>query len=202
MGEFYTNRRRPRAITTAAIFQALGLVFIPVLALLVIPQKWILPVAGLDINFSSWRVFLILCSATNVITFSVFYFMPESPKFLLVKGKHDEALQVLQTIFKYNTNRSPDEFPVKKIIVEESTPILKTGGKNILSIIWEQTAPIFRPPFLINTFHLVLVAFILAGTSAGLFMWMPFLFLDLLAYHQPSMTLCQSLNVGYEHKYK
>lgn len=137
-----------------------------------------------------------------MLTFSVFYFMPESPKFLLVKGKHEEALKVLQTIFKYNTNRNRNEYPVKKIIVEESIPTIKTGGKNILSIIWEQTAPIFRQPFLLNTFHLVLVAFILAGTSAGLFMWIPFIFNDLLSYHKPSMTLCQSLNVGNEIKYK
>lgn len=202
MGEFYTNRRRSRAITSAAIFQALGLVFIPVLALMVIPQKWILPVAGLDINFSSWRVFLVLCSATNMLTFAVFYFMPESPKFLLIKGKHDEALNVLKTIFRHNTNKNRSEYPVKKIIMEESIPIIKTSGKDIISIIWEQTAPIFRQPFLLNTFHMVLVAFILAGLSAGIFMWIPFIFNDLLSYHEPSFSLCQSLNKGIEIKYK
>lgn len=128
--------------------------------------------------------------------------MPESPKFLLVKGKHDEALIVLKTIFRYNTKKHSDEYPVKKIIIEESVPILKISGKNILSIVWEQTAPIFRQPFIINTFHMVLVGFILAGISAGLFMWIPFIFNDLLSYHKASMTMCQALNIGNEIKFK
>lgn len=169
---------------------------------MVIPQKLILPIPGFDINFSSWRVFLILCSATNMLTFTVFYFMPESPKFLLFKGKHDEALMVLQTIFRYNTNRKRDDYPVKKIIIEETTPSIKTSEDGIFSIIWKQTTPLFREPFRLKTFHMVLVAFLLAGIASGLFMWIPFIFNDLLSYHKPSMTLCQSLNIRNQIKYK
>lgn len=128
--------------------------------------------------------------------------MPESPKFLLIKGKHDEALNVLRTIYRHNSGKKQPEFPVKKITIEESIPIIKSDGKNVLRTIWEQTAPIMSPPFLLNTLHMVLVVFIIAGVASGLFMWTPLILNDLLSFHNPSMTLCQSLNMKNEIKYK
>lgn len=39
-------------------------------------------------------------------------FGPESPKFLVAQGKHDEALRVLQNIYAGNKGKSPEDYPV------------------------------------------------------------------------------------------
>lgn len=37
--------------------------------------------------------------------------LPESPMFLLVQGKHDETIDCLKTVYRWN-NKSDDKFPV------------------------------------------------------------------------------------------
>jgi hypothetical protein len=45
------------------------------------------------------------------------YFLPESPKFLMARGKNDEALQVFQHIFNVNTGKDASEYPVSLIFI-------------------------------------------------------------------------------------
>lgn len=41
-----------------------------------------------------------------------FYYLPESPKFLLSHGQENEALEVLKEIYSTNTGKSKDTYPV------------------------------------------------------------------------------------------
>lgn len=204
MGEFQTNKNRSRAITSAAIFHAMGMVYIPLIAYAVIPTEWNLPIEFLGINYSSWRGFLILCSATNFVLSLFISFMPESPKFLLAKGEHDEALRVLTTVFHHNTNQRREDYPVKKLVLEETVQSLAAvkGAKKILKLMWEQTAPLFRRKFILETSKLIIIIFTLGGISAGVFMWIPYYFNDLLAFHEPGLTLCQTVAYSFQVKQK
>lgn len=40
---------------------------------------------------------------------------PESPKFLMSRGRNSEALEIFQTVFSINTGRPKCEYPVKII---------------------------------------------------------------------------------------
>lgn len=204
MGEFQTNKKRSRAITCAAVLQALGMCYVPLMAYAVIPNQWTLPIDFLGINYSSWRGFIILCSATNFLLSFFISFMPESPKFLLAKGNHDEALSVLTTVFHYNTNQKREDYPVKKLVLEETIQSLASakGAKQILSLMWEQSAPLFRKEFILETTKLILIIFTLAGISSGVFVWIPYYCNDLLAFHQPDMTLCQTIAYSFQFKQK
>lgn len=61
--------------------------------------------------FKSWNLFVIICSLPSIILTCLLTKLPESPKFLLTQGKHDEALDCLRFIYRLN-NKSDEKFPV------------------------------------------------------------------------------------------
>ncbi|EPY79510.1 synaptic vesicle glycoprotein 2C [Camelus ferus] len=57
---------------------------------------------GSAYQFHSWRVFVIVCALPCVFSVVALTFMPESPRFLLEVGKHDEAWMILKLIHDTN----------------------------------------------------------------------------------------------------
>ncbi|KAJ8781904.1 hypothetical protein J1605_010652 [Eschrichtius robustus] len=72
------------------------------------PHPSCLPFPGWSFNmgsayeFHSWRVFIIVCALPCVSSVVALTFMPESPRFLLEVGKHDEAWMILKLIHDTN----------------------------------------------------------------------------------------------------
>lgn len=62
--------------------------------------------------FRSWRLLTIAYASVFIIAAILVSFGPESPKFLISQGKHDEALKVLQDIYSGNKGKSPEDYPV------------------------------------------------------------------------------------------
>lgn len=63
-------------------------------------------------------MFLVICALPSMVgSIGVFVFLPESPKFLMSQGRTDEALQVMRTIFRWNTGQPRSEFPVRYHII-------------------------------------------------------------------------------------
>lgn len=82
------------------------------IAWLIIPQKWIINLGNGDIEINSWRVFLAICSLPEFLACIAIFAFPESPRFLLLKGKTDEALEVFKKIYSVNTGKDPSTYPV------------------------------------------------------------------------------------------
>ncbi|KAH7944805.1 hypothetical protein HPB49_000746 [Dermacentor silvarum] len=59
------------------------------------------------LHFSSWRVFLLICSFPAIVSVLGLAFLPESPRFLLEMGRDVEAMCVYQQIFKMNHSNKP-----------------------------------------------------------------------------------------------
>ena len=79
---------------------------------------WIIIPSGVGIftegvHYDSWRVFVALIGIPNLIAaFLIYYYLTETPKFLFIKGRHEEALEVLRMMFFKNTGRPTEEYPV------------------------------------------------------------------------------------------
>lgn len=62
--------------------------------------------------FRSWNLFVIVCSFPSIIVACLLLKLPESPKFLLSQGKHNETIDCLKFVYRWNNNDSDDKFPV------------------------------------------------------------------------------------------
>lgn len=86
------------------MFMAFGMVYLPALAWLVVPFRSSLyfHIPLIDLDFTVWRLFIVLCALMNVATVVGIIYLPESGKFLLSQGEHDRAIDVLKTVNRWN----------------------------------------------------------------------------------------------------
>ena len=130
-----------------------------------------------------------LCASLSGFIIVLMSFLPESPKFLMVQEHHDEALKVLEKIYKWN-NKTSSAYPVSKIDLNEMLLKKKSEKPAFLKLVWEQTSPLFKSPLLFNTIRTSFVMFSLFAASSGFFMWVPDILAKLLDYKAQNLSVC------------
>uniref|UniRef100_A0A674NCD2 Synaptic vesicle glycoprotein 2C n=1 Tax=Takifugu rubripes TaxID=31033 RepID=A0A674NCD2_TAKRU len=145
---------------------------------------------GSAYQFHSWRVFVVVCALPCVSAVVALTFMPESPRFYLEMGKHDEAWMVLKHIHDTNMRArgEPERvFTVNRIKIpkqldelvemqnESTNPVLKVFAKIRAEFrgIWSTFKKCFSPPVKDNTVKLAAVWFTLSFGFYGLSVWFP-----------------------------
>lgn len=58
--------------------------------------------------FTPWRIFIIIGSMPICIAYVALLFLPEGPKYMMVTGMSDVALETLRKIFVFNSGRSSE----------------------------------------------------------------------------------------------
>lgn len=104
LAEFHTDKSRAKVISWAAMFMAFGMIYLPFVAYFVIPldAQFELYSDALGMRYGLWRFYLLLSSFVSIIIIGGMLWLPESGKFLLTTGKHDEVLQVLTQMYRWN----------------------------------------------------------------------------------------------------
>ncbi|KAB1281643.1 Synaptic vesicle glycoprotein 2C [Camelus dromedarius] len=145
---------------------------------------------GSAYQFHSWRVFVIVCALPCVFSVVALTFMPESPRFLLEVGKHDEAWMILKLIHDTNMRArgQPEKvFTVNRIKtprqIDELIEIESDTGtwyrrcfvriRTELYGIWLTFMRCFTYPVRDNTIKLTIVWFTLSFGYYGLSVWFP-----------------------------
>lgn len=141
-------------------------ILLPVSAYVVINQDWEFYIPWISINYKPWRLFFIVCALPEIIAFVILLFIPESPKFLLDSGKADEAHKVLQKMNRWN-NGKHSRFEPFEIYKENHNRNDNDDDVTFFKSIWNQTFPLFKPPFLRSTALICLVQFSLLYTAQG-----------------------------------
>lgn len=174
LGEFHNDRTRSRTVMGSSIIFALGAMVLPLIAFTIINQGWALPISFLGITYKPWRLFLLVCAIPGFLCGLVMIFLPESPKFFLTVGRDEEAIDVLKTMYRWNTGRPKSEFCVKSLIPEDDT-IRKDLSKKVSFIrtIWDQTAPLFSKQYIKVTLLICFIQFWNFVTTNGMYMWFP-----------------------------
>ncbi|KAI5724660.1 hypothetical protein M8J77_005623 [Diaphorina citri] len=179
--EFQPKHKRGSMLSSMAAFWTLGNLFVASLAWIIIPQSIGVRVPGF--LFNSWRIFLAICSIPSVIVAFLLFMLPESPKFLLARNKHEEAMQVFRHIYAINSGKDPSFYPVKSLLMEDKphhivadpkkcTSSLKTMVMEIL----ENTRLLFTKPILRFTMISITINLTFHIGYYGLMMWFPELF--------------------------
>ncbi|CAL1280473.1 unnamed protein product [Larinioides sclopetarius] len=176
-GEFLVKRHRGRHLSWLLTFWGIGGLFTALMAWLMITQP---EAEGLGTRLSSWRVFLVVCSAPALLTVFGLFFLPESPRYLLECGQDVEAMYVYQKVFRINHKQS-DEYPLSEMELparRSSTP--GPGPVGCLSdaleafeTFWSSFMQILWTPYTGVTTILIVVWTTTAFGFYGMSIWFP-----------------------------
>jgi MFS family permease len=116
LAEFVPTSHRGTNLLFIEYFWTAGTMLVPVAAYVSLGNDTIED--GKQDN--SWRVFVILCAIPSLIsTILGLIYVPESPRWLLAQGRHDEAVSILRTAAICN-GKNPDLlFPVGTQVIDE-----------------------------------------------------------------------------------
>ena len=188
--EFQPSRRRGGALSVLATFWMVGNVMVAGLAWAIIPHQ---------LAWASWRWFTLACAGPSLLVSLIFLLLPESPKFLLCQGKHDEALELLRTIFTKNTGEASSEYRVRALQREDMGPDgdnEESGG--IVKIIYKVFGflkELFTGSLWKITLILLVINFSIQFGYYGLWYWFPELFNQLTQFYETNpnvtKTVCQ-----------
>lgn len=125
--EFQPKSKRGSMLSFMAAFWTLGNLFVAGLAWLIIPAN--IGYKTPTFFYNSWQIFLLICSVPSFVVGCLLFFLPESPKFLLSRGRKEEALHIFRKIYHINTGQDVDAYPVKELIIEDEKRVVEGDEK-------------------------------------------------------------------------
>ncbi|XP_026209698.1 synaptic vesicle glycoprotein 2C-like [Anabas testudineus] len=188
--EVLAREKRGEHLSWLCMFWMIGGIYASAMAWAIIPHYGWSFSMGSAYQFHSWRVFVVVCALPCVSAVVALTFMPESPRFYLEMGKHDEAWMVLKHIHDTNMRArgEPERvFTVNRIKIpkqldelvelqnESANPALKVLFKIKAELrgIWSTFMRCFTYPVKDNTLKLAAVWFSLSFGYYGLSVWFP-----------------------------
>ncbi|XP_017471875.1 PREDICTED: organic cation/carnitine transporter 7-like [Rhagoletis zephyria] len=184
LGEFHCQKYRNRAILCGALISATAAIFFPIIAWIFINQEWEFYVPFINITFKPWRSYFLACGVPGFLCGLAMFFLPESPKYLLSAGHPDEAIKVLERMYRINTKNKEIVCPFEDITLlpDADTPIAKDKGTekgnilvSIMKSMWKQTAPLFMSEHIRKTLLSSLILYIIFFSAHGVYMWFPYI---------------------------
>uniref|UniRef100_A0A668AYD5 Synaptic vesicle glycoprotein 2Ca n=1 Tax=Myripristis murdjan TaxID=586833 RepID=A0A668AYD5_9TELE len=100
--EVLSREKRGEHLSWLCMFWMIGEIYASAMAWAIIPHYGWSFSMGSAYQFHSWRVFVVVCALPCVCAVVALTFMPESPRFYLEVGKHDEAWMILKQIHDTN----------------------------------------------------------------------------------------------------
>uniref|UniRef100_A0A8C3AG61 Synaptic vesicle glycoprotein 2A n=1 Tax=Cyclopterus lumpus TaxID=8103 RepID=A0A8C3AG61_CYCLU len=107
--EFLAQEKRGEHLSWLCMFWMIGGIYASAMAWAIIPHYGWSFQMGSAYQFHSWRVFVLVCALPSVAAISALTMMPESPRFFLENGKHDEAWMILKQV--HDTNMRAKGYP-------------------------------------------------------------------------------------------
>ncbi|KAF6206271.1 hypothetical protein GE061_017500 [Apolygus lucorum] len=185
LSEIFLKQHRDIAVLSSGMFSAIGNILQPVLALLFMwyfPLENPITIYG-DYRITSWRLFLMANAVPSLLCGVACAFFLESPKFLMEKGRKEEALNVFQTIYTVNTGLPASDYPVHHLHDMRSPSIIASSKLETNKTFWERvktgfilSSTLFRPPYISRALYYFAIQF---GAMAGLNsfrLWLPQMF--------------------------
>ncbi|XP_023940099.1 synaptic vesicle glycoprotein 2B isoform X2 [Bicyclus anynana] len=185
IGELLPQRYRDVTLSIVNAMQITGAAMVPLLAWAILPLDFRVNF-GLYV-FRPWRLLGMLYSSSFLISAFIMSFGPESPKFLVSQGRHDESLETLKKIYSGNTSKPAEYYPVKRLKLPVQTEMEKPS---FVQSLVQQTLPLIKPPYLK---WMMLSGFLLFGLFAtlnGLYMWLPDVLNRVLSGGSVGLTAC------------
>ncbi|XP_055846219.1 synaptic vesicle glycoprotein 2B [Episyrphus balteatus] len=195
LGEFHGQMTRLKYITMLSMFLPIGLMFLPGMATAILPLQFDYNVLGL--SFTPWRALLLANSSLSLIALGGFFLLPESPKYDLIQGNTEIALQTFRKMFTWNTGRPESEYAVKQVNVGLTGANLNNihGIKGAFKLVWSQTVPLFSKDRILQTMNICGIMFTIFAVSQGTFMWFPTMLNEIVSKSKTGLLVCDVMNM-------
>ncbi|XP_014669036.1 PREDICTED: synaptic vesicle glycoprotein 2C-like [Priapulus caudatus] len=196
--EFQPRQKRGRMLSLMAGFWMIGNVLVALLAWAIIPHT--------DMGhfnaytYSSWRVFILVCTVPPITSAVLLIFLPESPKWLLENGKEEQCLAILAKMYAVN-HGTEQGFNVAHVqrsqaisdISHDTSKMrhIRSMGRSVL-----KCRELFTPALARRTIIYTWVNIALAFGYYGLWMWFPELFKRLEESGRDDVSVCTSTLAG------
>lgn len=79
--------------------------FLSAIAWGIIPLNFSYHIPFLGINWTAWRLYIVICSFPNLLALIMILRFPEAPKFLYSTGRAKESLKVLANMYASNKGK-------------------------------------------------------------------------------------------------
>uniref|UniRef100_A0A8C6SF21 Synaptic vesicle glycoprotein 2A n=1 Tax=Neogobius melanostomus TaxID=47308 RepID=A0A8C6SF21_9GOBI len=109
--EFLAQEKRGEHLSWLCMFWMIGGIYASAMAWAIIPHYGWSFQMGSAYQFHSWRVFVLVAAFPSVAAIAALNTMPESPRFYLENGKHDEGWMILKQV--HDTNMRAKGYPEK-----------------------------------------------------------------------------------------
>ncbi|NWR40598.1 SV2A protein, partial [Tachuris rubrigastra] len=188
--EFLAQEKRGEHLSWLCMFWMIGGIYASAMAWAIIPHYGWSFQMGSAYQFHSWRVFVLVCAFPSVFAIGALTTMPESPRFYLENGKHDEAWMVLKQV--HDTNMRAKGHPERVFSVthiktikreDELIEIQSDTGTwyrrwlvrclNLSQQVWSNFQQCFAPEFRRVTLMMMAVWFTMSFSYYGLTVWFP-----------------------------
>ncbi|CAG9765149.1 unnamed protein product [Ceutorhynchus assimilis] len=198
--ELHSTEHRGKIQMIAGMIYAGSNVIIPLISSAILPLN-----IKFDLYFCelhAWNILMLMGSVSPMLATIAYYFLPESPKFLMSMGRNDEALKVLRKIYRINTGNSGESYPIESLL-EEVPEKLKSednkSWKEYLKSGWQQLSPLFGKQYIGK---LLLVSVVQAIFGSGIHIlraYLPQIFQATheyqIAHNGTTPNLCSILDV-------
>uniref|UniRef100_A0A7M4G2D0 Synaptic vesicle glycoprotein 2B n=2 Tax=Crocodylus porosus TaxID=8502 RepID=A0A7M4G2D0_CROPO len=195
--EFLSREKRGEHLSWLCMFWMVGGIYASAMAWSIIPHYGWGFSMGTKYQFHSWRVFVLVCVLPCIASLIALKFMPESPRFLLETGKHDEAWMILKQVHDTNMRAKGEPervFTVAHIKtpkqIDEFIEIQSSTGTwyqrwlvrftTTFKQVWDNVLCCLTAQYRMNTLILAVVWFTMALSYYGLIVWFP----DMIRYFQ------------------
>ncbi|XP_059836095.1 synaptic vesicle glycoprotein 2A isoform X2 [Hypanus sabinus] len=188
--EFLAQEKRGEHLSWLCMFWMFGGIYASAMAWAIIPHYGWSFQMGSAYQFHSWRVFVLVCAFPSIAAIIALNFMPESPRFYLENGKHDEGWMILKQI--HDTNMRAKGFPERVFSVthikvpqqeDELIEIQSDTGTwyrrwcvrftNLFQQVWANFLQCFTAQYRRTTLLMMAVWFTMSFSYYGLTVWFP-----------------------------
>ncbi|XP_026139066.1 synaptic vesicle glycoprotein 2A [Carassius auratus] len=195
--EFLAQEKRGEHLSWLCMFWMIGGIYAAAMAWAIIPHYGWSFQMGSAYQFHSWRVFVLVCAFPSVAAIAALTTMPESPRFYLENGKHDEAWMILKQV--HDTNMRAKGYPERVFsvttikTVKQMDELVDMGGEatawhqrwrikltNLFHQVWSNFLTVFNPEYRRITYMMMAVWFSMSFSYYGLTVWFP----DMIKYLQ------------------
>ncbi|XP_066256638.1 uncharacterized protein [Euwallacea similis] len=198
--EFHSSEYRGKIQMIYGMTFSIANCIMPLIASVILPLNLDYPLGFM--NFRAWNLLILISTANPLISFIVFYFLPETPKFLMSIGKNEEALDVLRYIYKLNTRDLKENYPITSLIEElnlEEAAANKKSWKDYFYMGWQQVAPLFNQQYRFKVLLVCLVHGLFLIGINSLRLYLPQIFQASheykVAHNGEATNLCNILEV-------